>query len=375
MIMSDQTSDPKNIPLKEDYLPFLDGLRGMAALWVIASHSLYLAGSDFKYFNRGDIAVDLFMIMSGFLMTYHYYAREGKEPWEKPRTWLKFYVRRFFRIAPLYYVLLAVFFLLGPMIAHCREGIVPYFPDTATDSVRFLDRSLQNIAMHVSFLFGLSKTYVVRTVMPDWSISVEMQFYWAFPFLMLVFRRYYFVIATVVLYAVSYKMNAFLYHDGYQKPSLLPMSLIFFMMGMLLALFNCYRADRLKAACALGLAFWLASLTQERFIIAIVLLITLLLTPNSIGKPVKCVAKVLGSRFSTWLADMSYSAYLLHMGIMMPLAYLCSQWETYRHMPGPLRSLMLFVLTVICTYSLAMILFHTIEKNGILWGKRVIERL
>src|SRR6185503_13989003 len=106
------------------------------------------------------------------------------EPWDEPKTWLKFYVRRFFRIAPLYYVLLAVFFLTGPAMAGCREGLAQYFPDTANDPDRYLDRSFENIAMHVSFLFGLSKTYVVRTTMPDWSISLEMQFYWAFPFLM-----------------------------------------------------------------------------------------------------------------------------------------------------------------------------------------------
>ena len=111
--MKTEITEPHRIPLKEDYLPFLDGLRGLAALWVIASHSLYLGSADFKYFNRGDIAVDLFMIMSGFLMAYHYYAREDKEPWGEPKTWFKFYVRRFFRIAPLYYVLLFVFFCLG----------------------------------------------------------------------------------------------------------------------------------------------------------------------------------------------------------------------------------------------------------------------
>ena len=373
--MKPPTSDNQNIPFKEDYLPFLDGLRGLAALWVIAAHSLYLSSSDFKYFNRGDIAVDLFMIMSGFLMAYHYYAREDKEPWGEPRTWLKFYVRRFFRIAPLYYALLLFFFVIGPQIAEWRMGLAFHFNDTYTDPIRFLDRTWQNILMHVSFLFGLSKMYVVRTVMPDWSISVEMQFYWAFPFLILLFRRYYFVLAVPILYALSYKCNAFLYHDGYMKPSLLPMSLQFFMLGMLLALFNRYRADRLKATAALVVAFGLAWKTEERFIIAIVLLITLLLTPNSLGRPFKCVARLLGSRLSTWLADMSYSAYLIHMGFMMPLAYLCTQWEQYLHLPGPLRALVLFVLTVMCTYSVSMVLFHAIEKNGILWGKKFIKRI
>jgi peptidoglycan/LPS O-acetylase OafA/YrhL len=369
------STSPSNIPFKEDYLPFLDGLRGIAALWVIVSHSLDLSCAHIRFLNRGDIAVNLFMIMSGFLMAYHYYFRQHKEPWEEPKTWLKFYIRRFFRIAPLYYFLLAVFFLLGPAMAGWREGIAQYYPDTSKDLIRYLDRGLMNIAMHVSFLFGLSKTYVVRTTMPDWSIALEMQFYWAFPFLMLLFRRYYFILTTVVLYVLCYHANDFLYHDGYMKPSVLPMSLHFFMMGMLLALFNRYRAERWKAAAAVGLALGLAWLTEERFIMALIVLIALLLNPDSVGKPVKFVGQALGSRIAKWLADMSYSAYLLHLGFMIPITYLCSRWEIYRQMPDVARFLMIFALTVTATYSMAAVLFNLVEKNGILWGKAVVKKI
>lgn len=373
--MTTPAGGPSSISIKEDRLPFLDGLRGLAAVWVIADHSRYLAGTNIKYINRGDIAVDLFMILSGFLMAYHYYQREEKEPWEAPSTWIKFYIRRFFRIAPLYYVLLAFFFLIGTQMAAWRMGLADHFSDTYNDPVRFLDRSWHNILMHVTFLYGLSKDYVTRTTMPDWSITLEMQFYWAFPFLMLLFRRFYFVLAVPVLYAICYKCNAFLYHDGFMKPSVLPMSMMYFMMGMLLALFNRYRGDRIKAVCALGLTFWLAWTTQEHFVMALIVLLTLLLNPRSVGKPAVPVAKILGSRFGTWLADMSYPAYLVHMGLMMPIAFLCSQEEAYRVLPGPARFIIIFVLTIIPTYAISMVLFHTIETNGILWGKRIVRSL
>lgn len=362
-----------SLTIKEDRLPFLDGLRGLAAVWVIADHSRYLAGTHIKYVSRGDIAVDLFMILSGFLMTYHYYLREEKEPWGRPSTWIKFYIRRFFRIAPLYYFLLLMFFLIGPQMAEWRMGLAYHFHDTYTDPVRFLDRSWQNILIHVTFLYGLSKDYVTRTTMPDWSITLEMQFYWAFPFLMLLFRRFYFVLAVPVLYAICYKCNAFLYHDGFMKPSVLPMSMMYFMMGMLLALFNRFRGDKLKAVCALGLTFWLAWTTQERFVMALIVLLVMLLNPRTVGKPVQFLSRKLGSRFAMWLADMSYPAYLLHMGLMMPIAYLCSQSEIYRGLPGMARFVVIFILTVIPTYALSGILFRTIETNGILWGKRIVK--
>lgn len=367
-------TESQPVPLKEDRLPFLDGLRGLAAVWVIASHSLDFTGANIKYIHRGDIAVDLFMILSGFLMAYHYYMREDKEPWHKPSTWKKFYIRRFFRIAPLYYVLLFVFCVIGPVMGGWRIELERQLPGVHhTDPIRFFDQSLTNILMHLSFLFGFSKEFVVRTPMPDWSVTLEMQFYLLFPFLMLLFRRYYFVLAVPALYAVSYQINAFLYHDGFMKPSILPMSMVYFMMGMLLALFNRYRDDRLKGACALALTFWLAWLTQERFVIALALLFTLLLNPKTVGKPFQFISQLLGSRFSTWLADMSYGAYLIHFGFMTPIALACSQSPAFRAFPGAMRFAVVFVLTLIPTYLASMVMFNFIEKNGILWGKKLLK--
>jgi peptidoglycan/LPS O-acetylase OafA/YrhL len=146
-------------------------------------------------------------------------------------------------------------------------------------------------------------------------------------------------------------------------------------MGMLLALFNRFRGERLKAGCALVLAFWLAWLTQERFVMALAALFTLLLNPQTVGRPVKVISRVLSSRFSTWLADMSYPAYLIHFGFMTPAAYLCAQSEAFRVMPGPFRFAVVFVLTVIPTYLVSMVLFRYIEKNGIVWGKTLIKSL
>ena len=84
------------------HIPSLDGIRGIAALWVLIAHTQILSGMNRVFLlSYGKLAVDLFIVMSGLLMTHHYLLRREAEPWEHWRSWVLFWVRRFFRIAPL----------------------------------------------------------------------------------------------------------------------------------------------------------------------------------------------------------------------------------------------------------------------------------
>jgi peptidoglycan/LPS O-acetylase OafA/YrhL len=62
-------------------------------------------------------AVELFMMISGFLMYYHAVNRSDREPLNDPRSWAIFWTRRSFCIAPVYYVMLTVAFVAGPYVA------------------------------------------------------------------------------------------------------------------------------------------------------------------------------------------------------------------------------------------------------------------
>ena len=92
----------------------LDGLRGVAALWVLLGHMMILTGFRLPLMSKPDLGVDLFILLSGFLMMFQYRLRAGREDWNAPGTWTAFWTRRFFRLAPLFYVTLAAAQIAGP---------------------------------------------------------------------------------------------------------------------------------------------------------------------------------------------------------------------------------------------------------------------
>ncbi len=102
----------------EKYFPALDGLRGLAALMVVAHHSAssyWLTNNFDKAYLRATsllwVGVDLFFVLSGFLITNILLDTR-----KSPNYFRAFYGRRFVRIFPLYYVFLAVFYILLPAL-------------------------------------------------------------------------------------------------------------------------------------------------------------------------------------------------------------------------------------------------------------------
>lgn len=146
----------------------LDGLRAFAILPVLATHFWsYPPGASVS--NRiaasGWIGVDLFFVLSGYLITGILWdARRS------PRYYGNFYGRRVLRIFPLYYALLVVVFVLLRAVS-ATPALVAAFHD------RWLYVAyLANVALafHGWQLFCLDVT---------WSLAVEEQFYLCWPFL------------------------------------------------------------------------------------------------------------------------------------------------------------------------------------------------
>ncbi|WP_046117334.1 acyltransferase family protein [Ensifer aridi] len=363
----------------------LDGLRGLASLWVMIGHGLLLTGWRLPVLSEPDLGVDLFIMLSGFLMVFHYRLRAAKEPWELTSTWRNFWVRRFLRIAPLYYLLLAVAFMLGPWLFESRMVIDAFLDRTPQSPARYLDNGLTNGLMHLSFLFGLSPDYAYRTPLPDWSIGLEMQFYAAFPFVMLLFKRSgrlkgalitaviaSAVVATTALLGIRFPMPAFL-----------PLKMHIFLCGMLLALG--LEEERSKAflygAAALALVLlpiggdMTAMKTLMRVMLVAVFFVLLhhRFFGDALGGGLSALSSALGNRFFHWLGELSFGAYLWHLIFLQPLAaYFISAFGDM--MTPPARFAVVTAILVPLVYMAACATFFAVEKPGQRLAKRLIDR-
>ena len=167
----------------------LDGLRGMAILFVLLFH--YVAdqgvwinagagaepGSLLDHFQRlfaaGWAGVDLFFVLSGFLIGGILLDARAS-----PRYFGTFYARRFYRIIPLYYLWIAAFFLLilTPLRGALRglPGLFSGNPEKwSTVPVYFL--FLQNSVQMMHGNFGTAWLGQL------WSLAIEEQFYLLMP--------------------------------------------------------------------------------------------------------------------------------------------------------------------------------------------------
>jgi peptidoglycan/LPS O-acetylase OafA/YrhL len=161
-------------------IPELDGLRGVAIAMVVLYHyfSLHFSVSPktlaayLVYATRfGWSGVDLFFVLSGFLIGGILLDAKGSSNYFQV-----FYIRRFLRIVPVYYLLLTGFFLLlAWFAAHPNE----FWPWTLAENLPrytyFL--FLQNIFASISNSLGSAPLAVY------WSLSIEEQFYFVLPFL------------------------------------------------------------------------------------------------------------------------------------------------------------------------------------------------
>lgn len=161
-------------------LPALDGLRGVAVLLVVLAHFYrreLLPEADYwtratmgRIFGAGWMGVELFFVLSGFLITGILLDHKNKSG-----SLLSFYARRCLRIFPLYFLSLSVIFLILPHIVVFDEGA-----RRIADQQAWLWTYLANLP-GIPWVWDDSNLFLLGHF---WSLFVEEHFYLFWPLIL-----------------------------------------------------------------------------------------------------------------------------------------------------------------------------------------------
>jgi peptidoglycan/LPS O-acetylase OafA/YrhL len=164
--------DPVQSQHLNTYRPDIDGLRAVAVLSVVLFHA------GVPRLNGGFVGVDIFFVISGFLIGAHVYSDIRRQVF----TLSDFYRKRVKRILPAMLVVLAFCYFASVLLLSARE------------LKSFGGSSIATVLSVSNIYFWLQSNYFAQAadqnpLLMTWSLGVEEQFYLIFPIIMLIFGR------------------------------------------------------------------------------------------------------------------------------------------------------------------------------------------
>ena len=370
-------SKPSNpAPPHSTRLPFLDALRGWAILLVIAVHTTgaFQPGSEFlhRLAWNGRMGVTLFFVVSAVALVIAF-----KQHSHESSPIRNFFIRRFFRIAPMFYLGIATSLLVD---GFSTRGEAP------------LGLTMQDVMLTGLFLHGWWPSTINSVVFGGWSIAVEVTFYLCFPIVVLYLRSR----AALLLALSGSLILAFVlriltsdFYFGSIDRSLsymvrgffdlwFPNQLPIFLMGMLLALaLDKQSPPRQKSeAGALLLLSAIALLScmyvkpiqgilaNNHLFAAAFALLTYSLAAWEFP--------LLVNRFICYIGKISFSMYIAHGPIIRLFEKRIVPMPDYP-IDADMRYLLHFLVLASASAIVASVTYYLIERPGIALGSKIIR--
>lgn len=331
----------------QNHVAFLDGLRALAALWVVLSHMWCcqfgmfahggVAGAVTNWLLYSHLAVDLFIVLSGFCLILPV-ARSGRISVAP----LGFYLRRARRILPPFYAAL-VLSILARVLLQRLSGFPASVPLRAVLTNALL---LQDLFLNRNIFNG-----------PFWSIAVEWRIYFLFPVIVWTLMRFGCRATLLWTGCAGYALNFAILHWQPHMFLACPWYLLLFAMGSCAAwaaYAPSFRGDNRPPSWALASALLAAALALllHRFPVTSRSLVLfgehmplidavagaaassfLIVLARASQRPALALRRVLEGRILAGLGGFAYSLYLIHM----PLVLLLNALIVRLALPAPAR--------------------------------------
>jgi peptidoglycan/LPS O-acetylase OafA/YrhL len=362
----------------------LEGARAWLAWVVVLSHVVKLCAVPRHVpFTQGvvaagDTAVNVFIVISGFVITNLIL--------EKPEPYPAYILRRFMRIYPLYLVCLAAGVVATFAFVHVASvqpwgANVPFTGRMIREAQSIQGVGLpQQLLTHLTLLHGAVSSNVLfeseyAFLSPAWSLSLEWQFYLIAPLVVLAARRQTTAIIATLLAVAAYAA----YRKGllgtFILPSFLPGAIFQFSIGILTRFAipkvrepGTYPLAPLILAAA-GVHFLAPD--QMHYVIWFALVAYMISGISSDRVSIwatRALNVALDSRAANWLGRRSYAVYLVHVPIVQGLMVVSAEFLHLGYWP---MVGLVALLTPILVFILSDLLHRFIEQPGIVLGKHL----
>ena len=330
IIMPVSGGDPRSSPPDEApdplvqrgaQFPGLHGLRGILALWVVLFHTSPGGFGPIQVPRYGALAVDVFFIMSGFLLMHAHHQDFAPPRGVSARAVARFISLRFWRTIPVHVIAVGLAFVLSWAVF----GYVPTAP-----------KLLRSLLLIYSWLMPAHNLLINGAI---WSLHFEWLGYFAFPWIcMLLMRlRSWRAAATLAVAILAIETIVMLATGTTDPGELVAGPGAFgrmaggFMLGCVLWVGFQHRAARrihgdLPMLASVGAIIAILLLTDPVYTLAPMALVVLLA-----ARPGRVTAWLLGHPVSGFLGRISFSLYMIHQ----PIVHVSQHLQQTSHLPLP----------------------------------------
>jgi peptidoglycan/LPS O-acetylase OafA/YrhL len=299
--------------------PDIQALRAIAILAVVICHM------NPKWLPGGYLGVDMFFVISGFVITQSLLIQEKLNVW-------KFWLQRFFRIVPAYIVMLGVIGI-ATSIVFTRENFTQFKTSWLEAILFFSNQYFSNYGDYFSPKMN------VQPLLHTWSLAIEMQFYLLFPIIFLLSKRLNFVWFLLIVSFSGFVAAELIWRGSSNSQTLyywLFLRAPEFLLGCSLAIIlNKYRFEWVKNnqtfIMLIGLGLILFSINfidGQKFspaTAAIICLGVALVITAEIQSG--WIFKLLGNLFVQLIGLMSFSIYLWHWPVLAYGRYIYGNFD------------------------------------------------